>query len=43
MNARNLRGPNFNIKDYSFVSVAAEYEVNPHLSIFGRIDNLTNV
>jgi vitamin B12 transporter len=24
------------------VNIAAEYEVNPHLSIFGRIDNLTN-
>jgi vitamin B12 transporter len=24
------------------VNVAAEYEVNPRLSIFGRIDNLTN-
>jgi vitamin B12 transporter len=22
------------------VNIAAEYEVNPHLSIFGRIDNL---
>ena len=27
---------------YSFVNIAAEYEVNPHLSIFGRIDNLAN-
>jgi outer membrane cobalamin receptor len=24
------------------VNVAVEYEVNPRLSIFGRIDNLTN-
>ena len=24
------------------LNVAAEYEVNPHLSIFGRIDNLAN-
>jgi len=24
------------------VIIAAEYEVNPHLSILGRIDNLTN-
>jgi len=45
VNAReelNFGGPNFDIEDYSFVNVAAEYEVNPHLSIFGRIDNLTN-
>src|SRR5437773_1288260 len=35
-------GPNFDIEDYSFVNFAAEYEVNPHLSLFGRIDNLTN-
>jgi vitamin B12 transporter len=44
VNAReelNFGGPNFDIEDYSFVNVAAEYEVNPHLSIFGRIDNLT--
>jgi vitamin B12 transporter len=24
------------------VNIAAEYEVNSHLSIFGRIDNLAN-
>jgi outer membrane receptor protein involved in Fe transport len=24
------------------VNFAAEYEINPHMSIFGRIDNLTN-
>ena len=45
VNAReeiNFGGPNFDIEDYSFVNVAAEYEINPHLSIFGRIDNLTN-
>jgi vitamin B12 transporter len=45
VNAReelNFGGPNFDIEDYSFVNVAAEYEVNSHLSIFGRIDNLTN-
>ena len=44
VNAReeiNFGGPNFDIEDYSFVNVAAEYEINPHLSIFGRIDNLT--
>jgi len=45
VNAReelNFGGPNFDIEDYIFVNIAAEYEVNPHLSIFGRIDNLTN-
>jgi vitamin B12 transporter len=45
VNAReelNFGGPNFDIEDYSFVNFAAEYEVNPHLSIFGRIDNLAN-
>jgi outer membrane cobalamin receptor len=38
----NFGGPNFDIEDYSFVNIAAEYEINRHLSIFGRIDNLTN-
>src|SRR5438067_693474 len=38
----NFGGPNFDIEDYSFVNIAAEYEVNPHVSIFGRIDNLAN-
>jgi vitamin B12 transporter len=45
VNAReelNFGGPNFDIEDYSFVNFAAEYEVNPHMSLFGRIDNLTN-
>src|SRR5213595_3703296 len=45
VNAReelNFGGPNFNVEDYSFVNIAAEYEINPHWSIFGRIDNLTN-
>jgi vitamin B12 transporter len=45
VNAReelNFGGPNFDIEDYSFVNIAAEYEINPHLLIFGRIDNLTN-
>jgi len=45
VNAReeiNFGGPNFDIEDYSFVNIAAEYEVNPHLSIFGRIENLAN-
>ena len=26
----------------AFVIIAAEFEINAHLSIFGRIDNLTN-
>ncbi|MEY2493169.1 MAG: vitamin transporter [Verrucomicrobiota bacterium] len=45
VNAReelNFGGPNFDIEDYSFVNFAAEYEVCPHFSIYGRIDNLTN-
>jgi vitamin B12 transporter len=44
VNAReeiNFGGPNFDIEDYNFVNFAAEYEINPHMSIFGRIDNLT--
>ena len=45
VNAReelNFGAPNFDIEDYSFVNFAAEYEITPHLSVFGRIDNLTN-
>jgi vitamin B12 transporter len=45
VNAReelNFGGPNFDIEDYSFVNCAAEYEINSHVSIFGRIDNLTD-
>jgi vitamin B12 transporter len=45
VNAReelNFGGPNFDIEDYSFMNIAAEYQVNEHLSLFGRIDNLTN-
>jgi vitamin B12 transporter len=45
VNAReelNFGMPNFDIEDYSFINFAAEYEVNPHLTLFGRIDNLTN-
>jgi vitamin B12 transporter len=45
VNAReelNFGGPNSDIEDYSFVNIAAEYDVSPHLSIFGRIDNLTD-
>ncbi len=44
VNAReelNFGGPNFDIEDYNFINVAAEYEINPHMSIFGRVDNLT--
>jgi len=44
VNAReelNFGGPNFDIEDYNFVNFATEYEINPHMSIFGRIDNLT--
>jgi len=45
VNAReelNFGAANYDIEDYNFVNFAAEYEVNPHLVIFGRIDNLTN-
>src|ERR1700682_3019937 len=45
VNAReelNFGGPNFDIEDSAFVHVAAEYEVNKYMSIFGRIDNLTD-
>jgi len=45
VNAReelNFGGPNFDIEDYSFVNLAAEYAFNAHLTIFGRVDNLTN-
>ncbi|PYI57826.1 MAG: hypothetical protein DMC62_00395, partial [Verrucomicrobia bacterium] len=34
-------GPNRDIEDYNFVNFAAEYEISPHMSIFGRVDNLT--
>ena len=34
-------GPNRDIEDYNFLNVALEYEINPHMSIFGRVDNLT--
>jgi vitamin B12 transporter len=40
-NHLNFFGPNMDIGDYYFVNVAAEYEINPHMSIFGRVDNLT--
>lgn len=45
MNAReelNFGGPNFDIEDYAVVNLSAEYEINSRLSIFGRIDNLTD-
>jgi vitamin B12 transporter len=44
VNAReelNFGLPNFDIEDYNFVNIAAEYEINPHMSIFGRVDNVT--
>jgi vitamin B12 transporter len=44
VNAReelNFGGPNFDVEDYNFINIAAEYEINPHLSLFGRVDNLT--
>ena len=45
VNAReeiNFGGPNFDIEDYNFVNFAAEYEVTSHLTVYGRVDNLTN-
>jgi vitamin B12 transporter len=45
VNAReelNFGGPNFDIEDYAFVNLAAEYEINKWVSIFGRINNLTD-
>ena len=45
VNAReelNFGGPNFDIEDYAFINFAAEYEINSCVSIFGRINNLTN-
>ncbi len=45
VNAReelNFGLPNFDIEDYSFVNIAAEYDITPHFSVFGRIDNLMN-
>ena len=43
VNAReelNFGGPNFDIEDYAFVNVAAEYEINSCVSVFARINNL---
>jgi vitamin B12 transporter len=45
VNAReelSFGAPNFDIEDYCFTNFAAEYEINPHLSVTARIDNLTN-
>jgi len=45
VNAReelNFGGPNFDIEDYSVANFAAEYALNPHCTIFGRVDNLSN-
>jgi vitamin B12 transporter len=45
VNAReelNFGAPNFDIEDYSLVNFAAAYAWNPHLTIYGRIENLTN-
>src|SRR4051812_19782650 len=45
VNAReelNFGGPNFDIEDYAFVNVAAEYEISKCVSVFGRINNLGN-
>ncbi|MEY2499007.1 MAG: vitamin transporter [Verrucomicrobiota bacterium] len=45
VNAReelNFGGPNFDIEDYAFVNFAAEYEINSCLSIFARVNNLTD-
>ena len=45
MNAReelNFGAPNFDIEDYSFANFAAEYAINPHFSIYVRVENLTN-
>lgn len=38
----NFGKPNFDVEDYAFVNFAAEYEINAHLTVFGRADNLTN-
>ena len=45
VNAReelNFGGPNFDIEDYAFVNVAAEYEINKCVSVFARVNNLTD-
>lgn len=42
MEELNFGGPNFNTEDYAVVNLAAEYEVNSHMRIFARIENLGN-
>jgi vitamin B12 transporter len=45
VNAReelNFGGPNFDIEDYAFVNFAAEYEINSCVSVFARVNNLTD-
>ncbi len=45
VNAReelNFGAPNFDIEDYSFVNLAAEYEINRNVTLFARINNLTD-
>ncbi|HEV2804333.1 MAG TPA: TonB-dependent receptor [Chthoniobacterales bacterium] len=45
VNAReelNFGGPNFDIEDYAFVNLAAEYEVSHRFSVYARINNLTD-
>src|SRR3954471_2389122 len=45
VNAReelNFGGPNFDIEDYAFVNVAAEYEFNPRFLVYACINNLTD-
>ncbi|MEY2511082.1 MAG: vitamin transporter [Verrucomicrobiota bacterium] len=39
---RNFIGPNFDIEDYAFVNFAAEYEINKCVSVFARVNNLTD-
>ncbi|HST29282.1 MAG TPA: TonB-dependent receptor plug domain-containing protein [Chthoniobacterales bacterium] len=44
VNAReelSFGAPNFDIEDYSFLNIAAEYEINSYFSIYGRVDNVT--
>jgi vitamin B12 transporter len=45
VNAReelSFGGPNFDIEDYTFVNLAAEYEFNSHVSFFGRMNNVAD-
>jgi vitamin B12 transporter len=34
--------PRLNGSPYTTVNLAANYDVNPHLTVFGRVDNLLN-